>query len=205
MLFCPAPGDPHLAETLGIIPGEAVIGFAGEARAKKGLAALLLAFRQVAARRPAALLLAGGVRPGEDDALVKVFQKQNPELKVIVTPYVPQAQLVEYYRLMDVLALPSLRDGLPNALLEGMACGRAVAAAPVGGMVDAIVDGENGLFAPPGAPDSLAAAIERLLGDPDLRQRLEAAARQTVLARFTLQQELEANLALYRRLIGDPT
>ncbi len=203
--FCPAPADADLAGGLGIAPGEAVIGFAGEARAKKGLAALLLAFRQVASRRPAALLLAGGVRPGEDEALVRVFQKQNPGLKVLVTPYVPQAQLAGYYGLMDVLALPSLRDGLPNALLEGMACGRAVMAAPVGGMVDAIVDGENGLFAPPGDPDGLAAAIERLLDDPGLRQRLGAAARRTVLARFTLQQELEANLALYRRLMGGPT
>jgi len=88
-----------------------------EARSKKGFASLLIAYRAVAQRRPAGLLLVGGVRR-DDKELLKVFQKQQPDLPVVVVPYMPSEALPAYYNLIDVLALPSFRDGLPNALLE---------------------------------------------------------------------------------------
>jgi glycosyltransferase involved in cell wall biosynthesis len=197
-LFSPAQRDARLAEQLGL--GELpVIGFAGEARAKKGLADALLAFKALAGRRPAALLLAGGVRPGEDEGLLRVFQKQNPALHLVVTPNLPQEDLPAYYNLMDVLLMPSRRDGLPNALLEGMACERAVLATAVGGMLDALRHDENGLLVPPGEPAALADSLETLLADPNLRLRLGRSARQTVLQQFTLEQELAGNLAVYSR------
>jgi glycosyltransferase involved in cell wall biosynthesis len=102
---------------------------------------------------------------------------------------------------MDVLALPSIRDGLPNALLEGMACERAIVGTAVGGIPDAIGDGANGRLVPPGDADALAHVISELLDDADLRQRLGRRARETALREFTVEQELEKNLALYRQLV----
>ncbi len=199
--FAPAPPDGTLIRALGL-DGVPVIGFVGEARAKKGLAHLLLAFRAVAARRPAALLLVGGVRDGDDRDLLKIFQKQNPSLAVRVVPYMPADALPAHYNLIDVLTLPSLHDGLPNALLEGMACGRAVVAANVGGIPDAVADGENGRLVPPGDVDALAAVLDALLDSSAERTRLGAAARETVMQRYTPTRELEANLRLYDRLSG---
>ncbi len=167
---------------------------------KKGFASLLIAYRAVAQQRPAALLLVGGVRR-DDKELLKVFQKQQPDLPVVVVPYIAHEALPAYYNLMDVLALPSIRDGLPNALLEGMACERAIAGTAVGGIPDAIVDGANGRLVPPGDADALAQAIDELLNDDDLRRRFGTRARDTVLRDFTLEQELEKNLALYRQLL----
>jgi glycosyltransferase involved in cell wall biosynthesis len=103
--------------------------------------------------------------------------------------------------LIDVLALPSLRDGLPNALLEGMACKCAIVGTAVGGIPDAISDGENGRLVPPGDADALAQAINELLDNADLRQHFGARARETVLRDFTLEHELEKNLELYWQLI----
>jgi glycosyltransferase involved in cell wall biosynthesis len=198
--FRSAPRAEALAKTLGL-SGRAVIGFVGEARSKKGLASLLIAYRAVAQQRSAALLLVGGVRR-DDKELLKVFQKQQPDLPVVVVPHTTGETLPTYYNLIDVLALPSLRDGLPNALLEGMACERAIVATTVGGIPDAIVDGENGCLVPPGDAEALACAINELLNDDDLRQRFGARARETVLRDFTLGQELEKNLDLYHQLIG---
>jgi glycosyltransferase involved in cell wall biosynthesis len=196
--FRSAPRDELLAQSLGL-SGRSVVGFVGEARSKKGLASLLIAYRSVAQQRPAVLLLVGGVRR-DDKELLKVFQKQQPDLPIVVVPYTASEALPAYFNLIDVLVLPSLRDGLPNALLEGMACERAIAATTAGGIPDAIVDGENGRLVAPGDTNALTAAIIDLIDDADLRQRLGQAARATVLRDFTLEQELEKNLTLYRAL-----
>jgi glycosyltransferase involved in cell wall biosynthesis len=197
--FRPAPRDEVLLQTLGLT-GRAVIGFVGEARSKKGLASLLIAYRSIAQQRAAALLFVGGVRR-DDKELLKVFQRQQPDLPLVVVPYTASETLPTYYNLIDVLALPSLRDGLPNALLEGMACERAIVGSTVGGIPDAIVDGENGRLVPPGDVEALACAITGLLDDAELRRCFGQRARETVLRDFTLEQELEKNLALYRQLI----
>ena len=179
-----------------------LIGFVGEARAKKGLAVLLLALRSLARERPAALLLVGGVRPGADQETLAVFQRQHPELPVLVIPPVGRAELPGYYGLLDLLVLPSLHDGLPNALLEGMACGCAVVGARAGGIPDALRDGASGLLVPPGDPEALAACMRALLDQPERRRLLGRAARAAVLRDFTIDAELAANLALYRELLA---
>jgi glycosyltransferase involved in cell wall biosynthesis len=199
--FRPLPPDPALAERLGLA-GMPVIGFVGEARAKKGIADLLLAFRQIASERTLGLLLVGGARSGEDETLLKVFRKQNPGLRIVVQPYLPAEALPAYYNLMDVLAMPSRRDGLPNALLEAMACERAVLASDAGGLPDAILDGENGRLVAPGDLQALVRVAGELLDDASLRQRLGRSARATVLADFSLEAELRANLAVYRQALG---
>ena len=201
-LFCPAQRHAALAESLGLAERK-VLGFVGEGRAKKGLSVLLLAFKQAAERMPLALLLVGGVRAGEDEQTLTIFQKQNPDLYVRVIPYQPARQLPAYYNLFDLLLLPSLRDGLPNALLEGMACGCAVVGSAVGGMLDVIQPGENGVLLPPGDAAALSEAIGDLLADEARRVRLGENARQTVMADYTPQHELEANLAIYADLTAD--
>jgi glycosyltransferase involved in cell wall biosynthesis len=198
--FHPLDPDASLLEQLGLA-NTAVLAFVGEARAKKGLATLLLAFREIAAVHPTALLLLGGVRPGEDATLLEVFKKQNPALKLVVHPYIPSDVMPAYYSLADLVLMPSRRDGLPNALLEAMACECAVLGTEVGGIPDAIQDGINGRLVPPSDLQALIAATLELLADPAERQRLGQAARQTILADFSLEQELQANLALYDRLL----
>jgi glycosyltransferase involved in cell wall biosynthesis len=200
--FALALRDDTLIRSLQL-EGLSVVGFVGEARAKKGLAPLLVAFRDVAQQRPCALLLVGGVRDGDDANMVKIFQKQHPDLRLVVVPYVSTDTLPTYYNLLDVFVLPALRDGLPNALLEAMACECAIVATPVGGIPDAITDGVNGLLVPAGDAAALATAIHTLLDDAALRQQLGRNARETILREFTLQQELAGNLAIYRRVKHD--
>jgi glycosyltransferase involved in cell wall biosynthesis len=77
----------------------------------------------------------------------------------------------------DVVVFPSISEGLPVALLEAMAHGRAVVATRVGGMPEVVTDGEDGLLVPGQDPEALAEAIVRLARDPAERVRLGAAAR----------------------------
>jgi glycosyltransferase involved in cell wall biosynthesis len=97
----------------------------------------------------------------------------------------------------DVVALPSLHEGLGVAALEAMAAGRPVVASRVGGLAEVLVDGESGLLASPGDPASLAGALRRLAADPALRARLGQAGRARFLARYTSARMAEGTLACY--------
>jgi glycosyltransferase involved in cell wall biosynthesis len=177
-----------------------VIGFVGELREKKGMRALLSGYAQMAKTRPASLLIIGEVREGEDKKAFEEFRISNPEYQIIVTGAVPHKDMPSYYALMDVFVHPSLRDGMPNAVLEAMACGVPVVATPVGGVVDVVKDRENGMLVPVNDVDALCQAVETIIADKSLRNKLTQFARQTILKKFTLEKELDANLNVYRSL-----
>ena len=101
-----------------------------------------------------------------------------------------QAALFEEYQRASVFALPCRvledgdRDGIPNVLMEAMACGVPVVSTGVSGITELLSDGENGLVVEPDRPAELADALHRLLKDPGLAQQLAAQGRVTVAERF---------------------
>ena len=92
--------------------------------------------------------------------------------------FVPPDELGPWYERAAVVAAPSLREGYGVAAREAMAWRRPVVASAVGGLTDAVEDGVTGLLVPPGDVGALRAAIERLLGDAELRARLGKAGRE---------------------------
>ena len=204
--FKPLPRNIGLVESLNLInkgqveASARVIGFAGELREKKGLRPLLRAYAQLNKKYAATLLIVGDIRAGEDKQIFDDFQLAHPAASIRVTGFISPADLPAYYSLMDVFVHPSLRDGLPNALLEAMACGIAVVGTPVGGIKDAVFDCENGRLVSTSNVNQLASAIDELLTNEDLRTKLGGAGRQTIIDNFSLESELDGNLAVYQRL-----
>lgn len=98
----------------------------------------------------------------------------------------------------DVFVLSSIREGLPVSLLEAMAAGTAIVATAVGGIPDAIADGESGLIVQPGDAKILADALARCLADSGLRKRLGEAASREVERRFSVAMTVERIGTLYR-------
>ena len=199
-VFLPVEGDRELRRSLGL-DGRAVVGFAGELRRKKGLTVLLPALARIAATRPVTLLAAGGVR-SDDAGYVELFRRQHPEVHLALLPGRAAGELAPVYALMDVFVHPSLRDGLPNALLEAMACGRPVVAAEAGGIPDVVRSGRDGLLVPPGDEEALARAIAALLDDRALAESLAASGRERVRRDFTPAAERTRYRALHRELRG---
>lgn len=178
----------------------AVIGFVGELREKKGLKTLLSAYAQANKNRRAALLIVGEVRHGEDSQTVEEMRASNPESKIIITGYISPSDLASYYSLIDVFVHPSLHDGMPNAILEAMACEKAIIATPVGGIKDIVEDGKNGMLVNVNDANALAEKILALLVDPEKRESLGKNARDFVMSKFKPEAELAANLDVYRTL-----
>ena len=102
----------------------------------------------------------------------------------------------------DVLVLPSLNEGLPMAILEGMAHGLAVVTTPVGAISDVVRDGQTGLLVPPGNAPALASALRRVITDAELRLRLGAAARAPALEEFDVADYGARFTRLYGELLA---
>ena len=114
-----------------------------------------------------------------------------------------QEQLCTEYMNADALVQPCRllkndRDGIPNVLVEGMACGTPVVSTPVSGIPELITDGDNGLLVPPDDPVALADALERLFHDRELGERLGSAGRDTVATSFDGDRLAGDLVALYR-------
>jgi len=103
-------------------------------------------------------------------------------------------------RCLDIFVLPSLWEGLPNAVLEAMAAERPVVATGVDGTGEAVVAGETGLLVPPRSPQALAGAIRSLARHPARRARMGKAGRARVERHFSERRMIEETESLYRRL-----
>jgi glycosyltransferase involved in cell wall biosynthesis len=155
-------GDPHLAS----LPAEPFILYFGDVTVDKGGAVLVEAYRSL--RNPPPLVLIG-----------RCFLEELASLPgVVALGPMPHRYAIEALRHSLFTVVPSiLPETFGIVALETAAAGKPIVASDIGGLGDVVVDGETGLLVPPGNPDALRSAIERLIAEADLRDRLGAAAR----------------------------
>jgi glycosyltransferase involved in cell wall biosynthesis len=189
-IFC--PGDRAGArEELGLVQDRPVVLALGlEHRKGLSLFAPILARAARELEKGFCFLAVGGEHPGPMPEPVDVVHLES------VTDEERVAQL---YTAADVFLLPTAMDNLPNTVLESAASGVPVVAARVGGVPEAVADGETGLLRPLDA-DALGEALGRMLADAELRARLGAAARLRAVEQFGLGRQAEAYLGLYGEL-----
>jgi glycosyltransferase involved in cell wall biosynthesis len=118
------------------------------------------------------------------------------------TGFVAPADLGGYLDRAAVVVCPSRREGYGVVARQAMAHARPVVASAVGGLAEAITDGETGLLVPPGDASALRVALEHLLGDVQLRTRLGAAARDHVRERYSREAAATATLAAYEAALS---
>lgn len=185
---------------LGIDGSSAVLTTTGSLTEEKGHRYLFEAVSGLADRRSDLRVLIVGDGP-ERAALLELVGKLGIEQAVRFVGR--REDIADILSVTDVFALPSLKEGLPIALLEAMASGTACVATDVGDVGHVIEDGVTGLVVPKASCDELGDAIHRLIEDPSLRARLGAAARQRAVERFSSVRMAESYCALYDE-IGDP-
>jgi glycosyltransferase involved in cell wall biosynthesis len=112
--------------------------------------------------------------------------------------FLPHDELERLYARAAVVTCPSRREGFGVTCLEAMAHARPVVATNVGGLRDLVVDGQTGIVVPPRDPPALRAALERLVGDPELRRRLGTAGRERAARHFSWDAVTDATVAAYR-------
>lgn len=206
--FKPRPEAGALVrEELGLAPDTPIVLALGRFVYKKGFNVLLDAWPQISQQHPdARLVLAGdGDLRGELEAQARQLQIAD---KVFFTGMLDRNRTALYLNAPDVYVVPSIRDqsgnvdGLPNVLLEGMGVARPIVASRVAGIPQVIDDGVHGLLVPEKDPLALAQAIDRLLADRALAQRLGQAARQRIEQELTWDRTAERFEAVYQRALA---
>jgi glycosyltransferase involved in cell wall biosynthesis len=167
----------------------------------KGVVEFVEAARTLAARGVRArFALVGGHDPHNASAL------SLSELDALATPPVEwwgqREDMPEVFTAAHIVCLPSYREGLPKALAEAAAAGRAIVTTDVPGCRDVVRHGVNGLLVPPRDADALARALEQLLSDPAMRQRFGRMGRARAEARLGLEAVIGSTLDLYQRMLG---
>jgi len=192
--FAPTPEMMRRAAALrtelSIPPDAPIVGFVGRLTRDKGIPELVEAFFRLSDRFPGLRLLLLGRFEDEDPLPAKTRSCLDLHPHVILAGVIEEP--APYYALMDILVLPSHREGFPTAVLEAHAVGKPVVAARATGSADAVVHGETGLLFPVGAVAALVEAVAGLLTDKVLACKLGRAGLERVTREFRQEQMWEA-------------
>ena len=172
--------------------------FAGTWRKNKGIEDLVPAFSTLAGRHDALTLTVLGA--GVDDAGVLSAFPVGIRHRVAVVESADDELAAGVLASADVFVLPSLFEGTPLTLIEGMMSGLPIVSTETCGMKDTLRHDVTGLLVPVRTPDAIVAAVERLIGDADLRARLGRAAQDVARTRFTWPMVAREVLAAYDEL-----
>jgi glycosyltransferase involved in cell wall biosynthesis len=183
----------------GFHPGRLCVGAVGRLSGEKGFDLLIQAVDQLLREgRDLDLVIIGDGQ--EQPRLQDLIDQLGRGDRIRLLGY--RADLKDLYQAMDVFALGSLREGLPNVLLEAMALEVPVVATRIAGIPRLIDDGANGLLVNPGSVAEMSDALGRLLADAGLRRRLGQAGRETIQTRYSFAVRMERIRALYDELLG---
>lgn len=184
---------PVTRAELGLRPDVPVVGTVGRLIAQKGIRYLIDAATTVLATQPETIFLVVG------DGVLRQSLESYSQARGVANSFRflgAQAQPWRYLAVCDVIALPSLFEGLPLAALEALAAGLPVVTTPVGGCPEVVIPGQTGLLVPPRDGMALAEALLDLLRDPDRRTAMALAAPE-IVRKYDVGDTIDAFAALY--------
>ena len=199
-------GRAEVRRSLGIPPAAPVILAVGRATPEKNPSLLLASFTEVSRRISGAQLVMLGVRQRRR-ALLRLARKAGVAHALRIVPPVPHERMAGYYRMSDVLAFPSTTDTQGLVLVEAEQLGLPVVLADPALATrpgDSSDQGQAGRLSTPARPDRFAAALCRVLSDPELRERLAGAGRIAAMA-YPAGRYLDRLLAAYSSLHPTPS
>ena len=192
-----------LRKQLGIPTDATVLGFVGRIVRDKGVVELAAAWRQLRLEYENAFLLMVGPAEPQDPVPAEVLLELRTDPRVVIVDFAQNEDMPIYYRVMDLVILPTYREGFPNVPLEAAAMELPVLATRVTGCVDAVVDGVTGTLARVRDSGALANAIRVYINDSAKRKAHGKAARRRVISDFRPEILWEAQYLEYIRLLNE--
>lgn len=198
--YQPRPPNEALRRKFGLSTDPCVL-FVGSLIPRKGLPYLVEAAKTVVKAQPNVKFVMVGDGP-QKPQLTAAIQTAGLQGNFMFLGNLTEADLVGIYSCADVFVLPSVQEGQGIVLLEAQASGVPVVAFGVGGVNEAVRDGETGLLIERGDTEALADALLKLLSDKALRGKMGAAGRRFVTENYSWDLCAQRMLALYREVLG---
>ncbi len=188
------PGAAAQARSeLGLAPEGRIVGIVATLRSWKGHRYLFEAFAGLADKGARLAVVGDGPQRGALESLAKELGIAD---RVVFAGN--RKDVAPWMRAFDLFCLPSYaNEGVPQALMQAMACGLAVVTTPVGSIAEIVQDGDTGRLVPPEDAAALRVAIESLLADDALRRRLGSHAREAALTRFGEDRMVERMIDVF--------
>jgi glycosyltransferase involved in cell wall biosynthesis len=179
-----------------------VMGTVCALRPEKGLGTLMEAYRKVKLTHPGVKLVIVGSGPMLGELQAGGDADCGAESGGDCHFQPAERNVAPWLRAMDIFVLPSLSEALSNSLMEAMGCGCCVVASDTGGNPELVADGETGLLFPVGDAEALAERLALVLGNPEYRRRLGAAAERRMGEQFTRERAARAMGEIYEEFVG---
>jgi glycosyltransferase involved in cell wall biosynthesis len=196
------PSESQRLERLikfGLEKNRPLIGIVARLSPVKGHRYLLQAIHGLCKEQPLQCLVVGD-GPSREEFLSEL-KRLDLESIVRWIPWVENPS--EVLGLLDIFVLPSLQEGLSLSILEAQAAGVPVVASNVGGISEAVIDGETGILVPPQDSKALKTALKKILEDRQLAQRMGQTASEHIKNRFNLSRMADQVIEVYQKILRD--
>lgn len=193
-----------LRRKLGIEKNASVIIFVGWIQREKGVFELLEAAKAISQRAPRARFLLCGGGDGIDDFRQTIF-RYGLQSRIRLVGSVDPDNIHEWLQSADIFTLPSHMEGMPNAVMEAMACGLPAVVSAVGGIPEALNRSKGATLVPARDPVSLALALSELLEQPRRRTKMSKAAAKEAREKFDIQITVRETLNLLQEFAPQRT
>jgi glycosyltransferase involved in cell wall biosynthesis len=181
------------------LKGKKIVLFSGRFIGRKGIRVLLEAWRDVIKKSPSAQLILLGDGP-LFDKMKRMAEEFSIDGSVEFRGHI--LQVTDFLQAADIFVLPSLQEGMPNSLLEAMACGLAPVATRIGGVVDIIIDDKNGVLVEASDFQELTQGLLKLLNEKELVRVIGSNAYQTIRDFYSLDNITARYSEVYQSLLN---
>ncbi|MBN2383613.1 glycosyltransferase [bacterium] len=183
-IFKPIHDKIPLKKQLGLPLDKTIVIYAGYLLKSKGVYELVEAIERVRKQIPRIMLIMCGAGP-EEDGLMKIIREKHLEQTVRLLGEIDPDHMCKWMQASDLFVLASYTEGMPNAVMEAMACGVPVVTTTVGGLPSAIGDCTGAILVPPRNVPLLVNAIYQILSDDQLMRTMQISARKKAEIRFS--------------------
>ena len=197
--FVPAMDKNQARKILNLPLNGVLILYVGRFVQRKRLDILMSAMRLLSSE--VKLVLVGSGFDQRDSVEEEIVRRAGKEPNIILRGSTDSP--VAYYQACDMHVLVSEREGLPNSVLEGMACSLPSVVTDIPGLSDVVISGQEGLVVPVGDIEATAKALDNLRLHPDMRKQFGLAARQKVLLRYEVSKIATEYETIYRTIIKE--
>lgn len=198
--FSPVSDKTTLRKELGLPPEKTIALYAGYLTKRKGVYELIQAFDRIQKKIPDVMLLMCGGGPEEKQLKTLIHEKGIGNIIRMVGEVEPE-QINKWMKASDLFVLASHTEGMPNVIMEAMACGLAVVATNVGGLPEAIGDCGGAILVPPEDVQALENAIAKVINENKLRTDMQIAGRNRAEEKFEVKKNARRILSYLREIV----